>query len=1024
MLQTIPMQKPLLPFLAILATLAAPLGATGLSVVNVGLVAPDIIAVTIREGEMVGEDLVPYTPAFGETRALEGNPKRTWIKRGGVRVGFLVGVAEEWLRIVPTFDGAILDRIFLSDRRSFRLTTTESGVTLPTITALYRKSTPIDQGFSPVETDQIYFNFCPFQHTLFFQLSAPMPAGVASRIESVRDPNFPVTEFTIDTSRTVSEAIHVTQAGWRPGDPSKRAYLSLWLADAPNYGVYDYAPAVVAGQMPGSFRVVRDSDGQTVFSGVIGLKVRPDAYEDQSDTSRMISYDYDAAALPPELGVKVVTGGVTTAAKFNTAKTYVYEMDFSTARGWAAAPGTYRVVVDGIGSSRPFRIASSIWTEVGSFVARGLYHQRSGISLDGRFGYTRPRSFHPADGVVIQQSSWPFMFSTEGGLSSAQGGNPAYAASVASGPGLTNAWGGYMDAGDWDRRTQSLSVTQDLIDLVNLFPVQSAALDLGLPPLHDVLPHLVPAAGGELPDLVQEIVWNLDFFRRLQRADGAVSGGIESSRTPQRNEPSWLESEQIFAYAPDPVASYLYAGVAAKAAVTLRRHAPELATVFRESAFRAWTWAETERLRDSLFDPLYDYLRLVKYPGNLSQAGTNYQAAVNSIESSMRDARAYAAAEFWKESGETAFRDAYYAETRINWANTNGAELTNRQLRAAWAFNRADFAGSDPVRRATAGAHVIRTMADQYVNPGILRYSMGQVKHVAVPHGYGLGSVPTADSVGLMRAYALDPRPDFLRVAADGVSFVLGGNQANLSLVAGYGSNPVKMGLHVDSRETGKPTPDGIVVYGFGTPQSTNQWGFLFTSSWSDLSDADPFRAIYPPRLQWPFLETVHQHPLFISSMEFTVQQTIAPVTTLALFLGMVRDETTGLGAVPSLAAAVPVGFGWERLLQGELAGLKQSSGSAPAGDADGDGIPNLVEYVLQLSPLVRSAPLTWNPTAGAFELPAGAVPRAGVDVVALWSEFPGGPIVSEQPVEAGAPLVPPASLGVNAVLRLRASLP
>jgi len=38
--------------------------------------------------------------------------------------------------------------------------------------------------------------------------------------------------------------------------------------------------------------------------------------------------------------------------------------------------------------------------------------------------------------------------------------------------------------------------------------------------------------GLELPDIVDEAVWNIDFYRRLQRPDGAVRGALNGLDVP------------------------------------------------------------------------------------------------------------------------------------------------------------------------------------------------------------------------------------------------------------------------------------------------------------------------------------------------------------------------------------------------------------------------------------------------------------------------------------------------------------
>ena len=104
---------------------------------------------------------------------------------------------------------------------------------------------------------------------------------------------------------------------------------------------------------------------------------------------------------------------------------------------------------------------------------------------------------------------------------------------------LPDAWGGHMDAGDWDRRIQHLIVTRYLIELAELFPDYFAGLSLN-----------IPESSNAIPDVVDEGLFNLDCYRRMQTAEGGIRGGIESSEHPRHGEGSWQESLDVMAYAP------------------------------------------------------------------------------------------------------------------------------------------------------------------------------------------------------------------------------------------------------------------------------------------------------------------------------------------------------------------------------------------------------------------------------------------------------------------------------------------
>ena len=138
-----------------------------------------------------------------------------------------------------------------------------------------------------------------------------------------------------------------------------------------------------------------------------------------------------------------------------------------------------------------------------------------------------------------------------------------------------------MDAGDWDRRIQHLVVTRYLIELADLFPDYFGNLSLN-----------IPESGNQLPDVVDEGLFNLDCYRRMQTPEGGIRGGIESSEHPRHGEGSWQESLDVMAYSPGIWSSYIYAGVAAQAARWLESREPALAPTYRDSSLRAMNWAE------------------------------------------------------------------------------------------------------------------------------------------------------------------------------------------------------------------------------------------------------------------------------------------------------------------------------------------------------------------------------------------------------------------------------------------------
>ena len=171
--------------------------------------------------------------------------------------------------------------------------------------------------------------------------------------------------------------------------------------------------------------------------------------------------------------------------------------------------------------------------------ARRFYHQRSGIELAVPYtDFRRPRPFHPDDGIKVYTSTTRLM-DTRNGLSRTDPSNFRNLVAGKTDKLLTGVWGGYMDAGDWDRRIQHLISSLYLLDLAEQFPSYFKSLSLG-----------IPESDNPLPDVVDEALFNLDFYRRTQTPEGGIRGGIESDEHPNFGETSWQESLTVLAYEP------------------------------------------------------------------------------------------------------------------------------------------------------------------------------------------------------------------------------------------------------------------------------------------------------------------------------------------------------------------------------------------------------------------------------------------------------------------------------------------
>ncbi len=609
-------------------------------------------------------------------------------------------------------------------------------------------------------------------YDIIVTMPTPLEPGATYRIE----PAGTVAPATLDydPATITSPAVRVNQHGMAPGDEIKLAYLSGW---------YD-GIGVSATELNGNpdFLVIDIDTGDVAKRG----QGRPIDAED-------------------EMGRGDLTGAP------------VIALDFSS----LDRPGRYRVCVDRIGCSYRFEISDRAWHELSTVVARALYHQRSGIELGPPFTpIQRPRPYHPADGATVAASDYSLL------QAQTETTNTDFAKLVeqATDEPLAEAWGGHFDAGDWDRRINHLWLARVASQLVGAFPNTFEALELN-----------IPESGDPVPDVLDEALWSIDLYRRMQLPNGAIRGGIEASEHPPANASSWADDLAVFAYAPDPFSTYLYAGVAAETSVALEPYDPTRADELLASSLAAMNWAEAADVA----------------PGT---------------EETVAEQRNVAAAALLLATGDPDWHDLFVrTATFLNDDDPYLSCHTHRRCDAAWLYLQADESLTDETIRAELRDRFIIS-ADAIVSAADSTAYGWTTENPFVPLVWGLGSGGAPHTSGLLRAYLLTNDGRYRAAALRSAGAALGANPMNRALLTGIGSEPVRNPQINDVKYGGLPAWAGTPVYGHHLLNSLDddQWVF------DDLlgpAGADPDPGELPYLWQWYDVDSV---ALF---NEFTVHQ-------------------------------------------------------------------------------------------------------------------------------------------------------
>ncbi|MGF1476338.1 MAG: glycoside hydrolase family 9 protein [Geminicoccaceae bacterium] len=753
-----------------------------MKLISVYSVSPTIVGLRFETGTIQSEgQLIDYVAKASDRITPNGT-----ILRNGEAYGILVEPPTGG-RQVATFDSykpSTQEQLFDGDAKwlnqlgSNRIAAKGEGSSQPE--AVFLKSKVIDT--AKVETFRDEF---VSQHDVFIELGEPLETGSTYRIETANGPLDQIS-FTYDPADTRSEAVHVNQIGFEPGDPVKAGYVSMWMGE--QTAGRKASPAVDYDEDTG-FSLRDAATGKVVFTGTLDLD---EPVEDPTD------YDHN----------------------FN--QTDIFRADFSEFDD----PGTYVLQVEGVGTSFAFDIADDVWVEAFETSMLGFYNQRSGIELTEPYtSVERPRDLHPDDGFVFKQSEATLM-DTSMGLNLGRESSFTALAKDATSNEVDDAWGGWHDAGDWDRRIQQLFAARDLLDVAELTPEFAEELELA-----------IPEASNRLPDVIDEALWSIDFYKRIQKSDGGVPGGIESEDHPQRGETSWTESLDLFVYAPDAWSSYIYAGVAAKAATLIEPYDRALADDYLDSAVRAMNWAEKNT-------PAYaaDEAELINEQ-NLAAAELYRATGENRWHKIFVESSSYAS------DGKIAWNEHQHDATLV-YANTDrpkNAELLQRGLDDLLFF------------------------ADRLISEGD-RGGFGQIVNPRTPYGFGYTSAVPADAADiLVKAHALTGEDAYFEAILRDTLFGLGANPDNLVITTGLGERNPQEPLIVDAAGLGE-IPDGISLFGgWNVADRGYHWSF------GALSD-EMFPA-FPN--DWPVHETYVGYTKSVPIVEYAMHTTMGPVATV-----------------------------------------------------------------------------------------------------------------------------------------------
>jgi endoglucanase len=227
--------------------------------------------------------------------------------------------------------------------------------------------------------------------------------------------------------------------------------------------------------------------------------------------------------------------------------------------------GKYVLYVKGTGRSRPFVIAQHAQYPVAVSSLKGFYYQRVSMPLEAKYAGRWARAAGHADRAVVVHAS------------AASPKRPT--GTVISSP------GGWYDAGDYNKYIVNSGITMGTL--------LSAYEDFSK--YFDTLVTNIPESGDKVPDILNEIIYNLRWMLTMQDPnDGGVYNKCTNASFDGMVMPG-VTTLPRYVVQKGTAATLDFAAVMAQSARIMQRFSkqlPKLGDSCRTAAERAWQWAQ------------------------------------------------------------------------------------------------------------------------------------------------------------------------------------------------------------------------------------------------------------------------------------------------------------------------------------------------------------------------------------------------------------------------------------------------
>lgn len=444
-------------------------------------------------------------------------------------------------------------------------------------------------------------------------------------------------------------------------------------------------------------------------------------------------------------------------------------------------PGHYVLHVPGWGYSYDFIIDHHLFEGIGRASLKAFYYNRASVALEEKHAgaWARPLG-HPDDRIMVHGS--------------------AATAERPEGTVLSMPKGWY-DAGDYNKYIVNSGITMGtLLSLYEDFTGHFSSLELD-----------IPESGNQVPDLLDEIWWNLEWMVKMQDPhDGGVYHKLTAAKFEGTVMPHKAGSTR-YVVAKSTAAALNFAAVMAQATRVYRDIYPDMAIECLKAAEMAWIWAKDNP------ELYYDQTEMNKQFQPPIETG----AYGNRI---LDDEWLWAASELYIST-----RNKQYLEfvphpeafQLPNWGNVGWLGY--------YSLLRHHEELTLPEDLLSSIKHQLLQAADRFGLGAVNSNYRTVMGHQESDFVWGSNSVAANQGVALLQAYLLSGDEKYAFWAAGNLDYLLGRNATGYCFVTGFGHKSPQYPHHrASAAAPDKPPVPGFMV---GGPNPGQQDGCDYQSS-------------------------------------------------------------------------------------------------------------------------------------------------------------------------------------------------